>query len=73
MALKILFGACLMNLRMLSLKKLKLVEIRIAGSSLLYSIIVNRKKVFLKKLVKGISLVFLVLQILLLEGTTLNK
>ena len=62
-----------MNLRMLSLKKLKLVEIRIAGSSLLYSIIVNRKKVFLKKLVKGISLVFLVLQILLLEGTTLNK
>ena len=62
-----------MNLRMLSLKKLKLVEIRIAGSSLLYSIIVNRKKVFLKKLVKGTSLVFLVLQILLLEGTTLNK
>ena len=62
-----------MNLRMLSLKKLKLVEIRIAGSSLLYSIIVDRKKVFLKKLVKGISLVFLVLQILLLEGTTLNK
>ena len=62
-----------MNLRMLSLKKLKLVEIRIAGSSLLYSIIVNRKKVFLQKLVKGISLVFLVLQILLLEGTTLNK
>ena len=62
-----------MNLRMLSLKKLKLVELRIAGSSLFYSIIVNRKKVFLKKLVKGISIVFLVLQILLLEGATLNK
>ena len=54
-----------MNLRMLSLKELKLVEFPIAGSRLFHSIMVDGKKVFLKKLclifIKGISLVFLML------------
>ena len=54
-----------MNLRILSLKELKFVKFRIAGSSLFHSIMVDGKKVFLKKLclifIKGISLVFLVL------------
>ena len=54
-----------MSLRMLSLKELKLVELRVAGSSLLQSIMVDGKKVFLKKLcfifIKGILLVLLVL------------
>ena len=35
-----------MSLRILSLKKLKLVELRVAGSSLLQSIMVDGKKVF---------------------------
>ena len=54
-----------MNLKMLSLKELKLVEFQIAGSSLFNSIVVDEKKVFLKKLclifTEGIPLVFLVL------------
>ena len=54
-----------MSLRMLSLKELKLVELRVAGSSLLHSIMVDGKKVFLKQLcllfIKGILLVLLVL------------
>ena len=54
-----------MNLRILSLKELKLAEFRIAGSRLFYSIMVDRKKLFLKKLclifIKEISLVFLML------------
>ena len=49
-----------MNLRMLSLKQLKLVEISIAGSSLSHSIMVDGKKVFPKKLYlmfnKGVSI-----------------
>ena len=73
---KIRFGAGLMNLRMLSLNELKLAEFWIAGPSLFYSSMVDGKKVFLKKLclifIKWISLVFLVLQIVLLEGTTLS-
>ena len=44
-----LFGAGLMNLRMLSLKVLKLVEFRIAGSSLFHSIMIDGKELFLKK------------------------
>ena len=74
---KILFGVSLMNVRMLSLKELKLVGFWIAGSSLFHSIMVDGRKVFLKKLylifIKEISLVFLVLQIVLLEGTTFNR
>ena len=54
-----------MNLRILSLKELKLVEFRIAVSSLFHSIMIDGKKVFLKKLclmfIKGISLVLVVL------------
>ena len=38
-----------MNLRMLSLKELKLVEFRIARSSLFHSIMIDVKNVFLKK------------------------
>ena len=57
---------------MLSLNELKLVEFWIAGSSLFHSTMFDGKKVFLKKLclilIKGISLVFLVLQIVLLPG-----
>ena len=60
-----LFGADLMNLRMLSLKELKLVEFFIGGSNLFHSIMVDGKKLFLKKLclifIKETSLVFLVL------------
>ena len=52
-------------LRMLSLKELKIVESGIAGLSLFDSIMVDGKKVLLKKLClilsQGISLVFLVL------------
>ena len=54
MTLKILFEAGLMNLRMLSLKELKLVEFRIAGSSLFHSVIVDVKKVFFKEVVLNI-------------------
>ena len=54
-----------MNLRMLSLNWLKFAEFRIAGSSLFHSIMVDGKKVILKKLclifIKAMSLVFLVL------------
>ena len=54
-----------MNLNMPSLKKLKLSEFRIFGSRLFHSIMIGRKKVFLKKLyfifIKGILLAFLVL------------
>ena len=38
-----------MNLRMLSLKKLKLAEFRIAGSDLFHSNMVDIRKVFPKK------------------------
>ena len=74
---EILFGAGLMNFRMLSLTKLRLVELRATGSSLFRSIMIDRKEVFLKKLflilIKGISLIFLVFQIVLLERATLNS
>ena len=74
---KKLFGAGLMKLRMPSLKELKLVvEFGITGSSLFQSITVEGKKLFFNKLclmlIQGISLVFLVLSIVLLEGTSLN-
>ena len=61
-----------MNVRMLTLKELKLVEFQIAGSSLFHLIMVEGKKVFLIKLclmfIKGIPLVCLVLQIALIAG-----
>ena len=47
---KILFGADLINLRMLSSIWLKLVKFRIAGSSLFQSIMVDGKNFLLKKL-----------------------
>ena len=66
-----------MNQRMLSLKESKFVELQNFGSSLFHSIMVDGKKVFLKTLcltfIKGISLVFLVLQVVLLVGTILNR
>ena len=62
---KTLFRAGLMNLRIFSLKESKLVEFRITAPSLFQSIIVDGKKVFLKKLcsifIEWMSLVFLVL------------
>ena len=66
-----------MKLRMPSLKELKLVvEFGITGSSLFQSITVEGKKLFFNKLclmlIQGISLVFLVLSVVLLEGTSLN-
>ena len=59
-----LFGAGRMNLRMLSLKELKLIEFQIAGSSLFHSIMVDENEIFLKLcliFIKGILLVFLML------------
>ena len=70
-----LFGAGRMNLRVLSLKELKLIEFQIAGSSLFHSIMVDGNEIFLKLcliFIKGILLVFLMLQIVLLAGATLN-
>ena len=43
-----------MNLRMLSLKELKLAEFQSAESSLLHSIMVDGKKVFFKEVVLNI-------------------